>query len=168
MIVGWFSKGIEGLPEGLFVVLIATILYVIYTFQFVRWFPGLFVKLQLVSWSKDIKPLLWRKLGVSPLFEELIFRLGFLFVPIQIFSNSAPLPIFTAVVWSSVIFGYMHGGFKKVPLQGVSGLILSVVFLKCGGWNGDFFIATCVSVTAHSLINGGIYLWALREGYIMH
>ena len=47
----------------------------------------------------------------------------------------------------------MHGGYEFLYLQGVSGVILSIIFLKCGGAVRNFGKAYVSSFIAHLLYN---------------
>jgi len=66
--------------------------------------------------------------------EELVFRIAPLGILAWHGAHTSTLLVTAAV--SSVIFGYMHGGLANIPVQGLSGLILSLLFLKCGGITG--------------------------------
>jgi len=61
--------------------------------------------------------------------------------------------VLLAVVMSSLIFGYVHGGWQFIFLQGVGGVMLSFCFLKCGGYNGRVWKAIIASSTSHFLYN---------------
>ncbi len=85
--------------------------------------------------------LYWRFL---PLTAPIFFGLRFFISP--------------AVFISSAHFGYMHGGLLNIPLQGVGGLILCLVFLKCGGMRMRFFRAIGMVILTHLLIDAVLYL----------
>ena len=36
----------------------------------------------------------------------------------------------SAIIWSSVIFGVVHGGFLNIFMQGAGGVVLCIIFLK--------------------------------------
>ena len=61
-----------------------------------------------------------------PLVEEIMFRLPLLFF------FEKPKWLFVALIISSTIFGYLHGGIHGVFLQGVIGLIAGYNYIKSG------------------------------------
>lgn len=112
--------------------------------------------------SGIVIPLWWIFLlgiTIAPVLEELFFRLIPLCLVGEIFKRNLHHLLATAVV-SSLAFAYVHNifggldiGWMRILLQGVSGLILSLVFLKCGGMNRRYFKAYCASVITHTLFN---------------
>lgn len=71
-----------------------------------------------------------------------------------------------AVVLSAIAFGFAHGGAANILSQGVAGLGLSWVFLRCGGWRGNVVFAGFASMSAHAAQNfillcliRGVPLW---------
>lgn len=87
---------------------------------------------------------------LGSILEELIFR-----APLSIVGKVSPgkwAPIVSAVI-SSVIFGYIHGGFATIFMQGVTGIILSFAYLKAGGQHGKFWKPMGVSILIHTLFN---------------
>jgi membrane protease YdiL (CAAX protease family) len=108
--------------------------------------------------------------GLSVLFltgalvEEFIFRLFPLTISVKLLGNS------TIVIWvavlSSVIFGYVHAGWAAVPIQGVLGFALALVFLKCGGLQKRSFKAFFVCVFLHFYINMLITVVLLIEYFM--
>lgn len=96
--------------------------------------------------------------------EELVYRA----LPVAIWwSASKSLKtyslhlLFVAVLCSSVIFGYVHFGLKSILLQGVGGLVLSIVYVKCGGFNGKVIKPLLVSTLVHSLYNNVLIAFVL-------
>jgi membrane protease YdiL (CAAX protease family) len=71
--------------------------------------------------------------------EEVVFRL----IPLtlvaavlrHIISNDNIPTRLTILVIISLIFGYIHGGYDHLLVQGVSGLMFGIVYMKCGGSN---------------------------------
>lgn len=65
-------------------------------------------------------------------YEEFIFR----FIPACVISRNSGLggKIFAGLI-SSLLFGYLHGGWTHVPLQGIGGFMYYSLFLKAGGLN---------------------------------
>ncbi len=78
----------------------------------------------------------------APLAEEALFRL-----PLSLI-KTIPIEKITLffIVFSSLLFGYVHHGIWSIPIQGVAGLIFCYVYLK----NNYSYIS---SVSMHFLIN---------------
>lgn len=87
--------------------------------------------------------------------EEIIFRL-----PLAIFvQRNWPLDkVLTIAILLSVIFGYLHGGIMHLFLQGMSGFMFSLVFLKCGGWQRNYAKGVLVSTATHFMFNVAV-IW---------
>jgi membrane protease YdiL (CAAX protease family) len=79
--------------------------------------------------------------------EELYFR----FLPLTaiILLTSKRLTIFTVATVASMIFGYLHGGWNNILLQGVSGFLLCFAFVYCGGIKKRFLKAFIVTYCLH-------------------
>lgn len=96
--------------------------------------------------------------------EEFIFR----FIPFMIGSmRTYTLTVRRAVVItiiSSIVFGYAHGSQINILIQGVVGVFFCAVFLKCGGYNGNFFKGFAASSVAHFLYNLTLALLAFASG----
>jgi membrane protease YdiL (CAAX protease family) len=91
------------------------------------------------------------------LIEELMFR----FLPLSfvlLFCRNRFIWVILAMIASSAIFGYLHGGLQFIGIQGVGGIFLSIIFLKCGGMNFNFVKATICSTAMHFLYNCAILL----------
>ena len=69
--------------------------------------------------------------------EELMFRFLPLVIIFSIIKRVLPnVNIFSRlllIVASSFLFGISHGGLDHLLVQGVAGVVLCIVFLKCGG-----------------------------------
>ncbi len=91
----------------------------------------------------------------SAFFEELLFRL-----PLAIFVRMgwSLEKVFVVAVVLSLLFGFLHGGISHIFLQGVSGFIFSVVFLKCGGWQRNYAKALIASTVTHFMFNA-VLIW---------
>lgn len=53
----------------------------------------------------------------------------------------------------SAYFGYLHGGYAYISMQGVGGLIYSLLFLKAGAINGSFAKSLYAVITVHLVFN---------------
>lgn len=98
---------------------------------------------------------------VSAFCEEVLFRL-FPLVAADAWGKSKK--IFIVVGLASCIFGLMHGGFFFIILQGVNGVLLSLLFLKCGGLQGKYGKALATTTVSHFLVNSTIAGMALITG----
>ena len=88
--------------------------------------------------------------------EEIRFRWAALFPATKILGNSI-ITILIAVL-ASFFFGWRHGHLLKeglifVPIQGVIGLALSLIYLKCGGLHKHNWKALWSSFLAHLTFN---------------
>lgn len=99
---------------------------------------------------------LWRSIIKAPLNEELIFRL----LPLgltRIWTQSLPVLLCVAAV-SSVIFGYSHGGWSHIAMQGILGFGFALMFLKSGGMRGSILKPYAASVWAHMAWNAYVFI----------
>ena len=109
-------------------------------------------------------------LFLAALFEELIFRLLPLLVGIAILhgydieEKSSYYPRLILMFSAAIIFGYAHGSWVNIFLQGFAGLVFSLVWLKCGGLQKRWVKATLCSTLAHALYNGAIALIIISQG----
>lgn len=90
---------------------------------------------------------------LAPLIEETIFRVVPLWLVVSFVSQS-PRVIFPVMVASSTIFGFIH----PYALHGridtaVGGVVLGVIFLKCGGLQQKFVQASLAAMATHGLVN---------------
>lgn len=88
-------------------------------------------------------------LTIAPLGEELIFRL----IPLNFLKKTS---IFEDTKWYAValiacIFGYVHGSFYNIWIQGVAGFFFGWVYIKNG-------MSYWSSVATHFLYNFMIYI----------
>ncbi len=89
------------------------------------------------------------------LIEELIFRVP-LAIPVVLGREHFLPPLIAAL---SVLFGLAHGGgLPHVFIQGGAGLILSLVFLRCGGLHRHVVRGWACATASHGLFDSA--LWA--------
>ncbi len=70
--------------------------------------------------------------------EECLFRAG----PLQIiqvssfrlFKRNSPVIVISTVFLTSIIFGYLHGNYLNIFIQGMPGAVYAVLYLKYGGY----------------------------------
>ncbi len=73
-------------------------------------------------------------------FEEFLFRFSpiftiqFLLSFFSIKINYKISILFICIIMISIFFGYLHGNYINVFIQGVSGFIYSLIYLKYGGY----------------------------------
>ncbi len=75
--------------------------------------------------------------------EETLFRFPITFTRVI----KAPVwASFLLAILSSVVYGGLHPGAINNLIQGVSGMILCIQFMKCGGFQGNYWraLASCM------------------------
>lgn len=99
-------------------------------------------------------------------FEEIIFRFTPIFLARTFLGKffGASWGILIVALVASVLFGLVHGSPHNIYVQGVSGMLYSLLFLKCGGFQDHWGKATFVSTTAHFIRNGILALIVLLSG----
>lgn len=100
-------------------------------------------------------------LVVNSFFEELFFRGPLYFKKLQ----NTPSRLYAAILISSVLFGLAHGTFFNIAIQGVSGLLLSILFLKGGGSKKRFWRGIATSTIAHALFD--CMFWAVYANSLL-
>lgn len=90
--------------------------------------------------------LLWLILAVvfAPITEEAVFRLLPIGAVFLICGKKNKLILWPVIIMSSIIFGWTHGSWHNIFMQGLVGIIFSIAFLK-GGYVS--------SVVAHAVFN---------------
>ena len=101
----------------------------------------------------------------APLKEEIIHR----FIPLAVvisFVSKRPVVVLGTMVVFAGLFGAIHPyGLKGKVEVAIGGLLLGLVFLKCGGLNKRFIKATVCAIVTHGLINIFIVLDELWRYY---
>lgn len=69
-----------------------------------------------------------------------------------------------ATIPASVIFGYAHGGLPNILVQGLGGIIFSIVYIKCGGTGKGILTGWKSSSILHFLVDVIIFLIAYIIG----
>lgn len=93
--------------------------------------------------------------------EEFLFRLPLTFLMEMKLSLDK---VIGAAIVSSIVFGLCHGGFGNIFIQGVCGFLYSILFLKCGGYNGKYLKALVVTSSTHFLYNGILVIFTVVGG----
>ncbi len=91
----------------------------------------------------------WNMLIIMAFIEELLFRLP-LAIPVKLNWSSRNVLVVTVIL--SALFGWAHGA-DHIFIQGMSGFIYSIIFLKCGGFQKKFSKAFLSVVATHFLFN---------------
>lgn len=116
---------------------------------FIFWFFFCFLYTHFVIlhnwWLVDFNFLEWTSVVFFvyvALLEETFYRVLPFFL-IRIFTPKKyfkPLIFFALILWSFMLFGFMHQ-FRAINIlrQGVGGLVMGVVYLKFGGMSGEVF-----------------------------
>ncbi len=97
-------------------------------------------------------------------FEELIFRAPLALLVLLTAERWKLRVIFIVAVALSILFGLVHGGIPNIFLQGIGGLLWSILFLKCGGYQKKFIKPLAVTTITHFLFNGILALICLSQG----
>ncbi len=89
--------------------------------------------------------------------EEVLFRFPLFFVALIVFGKKWPLSVnLWSIVILSAIFGYLHGNWINIFIQGVIGVFLSFAFLKGGALALRPGKGLLISTTAHFLYNAAV------------
>lgn len=150
----WFKEEIFGLDLLLYIST-TVLLVVVYETAFAILFPVLYKNISVgcsnSSYAGSIPVIVLIYIPLAALFEELLFRL----IPLSlaICKSKTPEMVLFAIISSSFLFGMLHGNVFRVIIEGVVGVILSVLFLKCGAYQKKFFKATMCSTAAHYALN---------------
>jgi len=96
--------------------------------------------------------------------EELLFRvlpLGFG----RFITKDPRVLLWMIVIPTSILFGFVHGSVWNILIQGVGGMILCIVYLMCGGYQGKilkpFFMTSAIHCVYDTIIVTGVLLSAL-------
>lgn len=69
-----------------------------------------------------------------------------------------------SLVLSSLIFGYLHNGFESLALQGVTGFICGITFIKCGAGSRQYLQGLAASTAVHMIFNATLIASAILFG----
>lgn len=90
--------------------------------------------------------------GRDPIILSILGGIVGVCIVASIFSRSYIL-IGGIVIASSALFAYIHAGWASLPMQGLGGIALSIVYLKSGGLNGSWAKATWYATVSHTAFN---------------
>lgn len=94
--------------------------------------------------------------------EELLFRFFPLYSSVEAYGISKKVLLYA--IGASIIFGLLHGSFFNIFIQGVSGFLYCLLFLKCGGFQKKYIRAFFVTTTSHFFFNGSVAVICLLKG----
>lgn len=95
----------------------------------------------------------------TPIWEEVVFRYMPLIIVIMLCGVSKKVLYCALIV--SILFGFLHGGYAHIFVQGVVGILFSIVFLKCGGLQKKYIKAVSASTLTHFGVNSGTFVLSL-------
>jgi membrane protease YdiL (CAAX protease family) len=174
-VYGWFSREIATFRGVAVFVFVALLVHLVYTFG-VLWFADAAdITFSGSGMPKTFPPYpsvdLIAGILSAAFAEEMLFRL----IPFGILGllvGRHRWLLLLAALGLSALFGFVHGGATHIMLQGGGGLIYSVVYLKCGGWNwglprafrsdaaalpGSPFRGFLAACTIHALFNWSVF-----------
>lgn len=99
----------------------------------------------------------WLAFVLTIFYEECFFRLP-LFIPIWF--NCSTFTVLAFAVSLSALFGYFHTRSGMIFTNGGIGFIFCLVFLHCGGWQGEIIVPFLSALAVHMLYNLTIYFLA--------
>lgn len=82
--------------------------------------------------------------------EEIAYRFP---LAILIVFGLRTIPVLIVAAVFSLIFGIAHGKLANILMQGGDGILWCLLFLKCGGLQGNYFQALLVTTTVHFICN---------------
>ena len=129
-------------------------------FEMLRYFGFFDVALSAGYPIQDLTIAFFSLVFIRAFIEELFFRFTPLILAYRFGKKVLRHPIVAVVamvIISSIHFGYLHGGFKHVFVQGIGGIFFSLVFLKCGGLKRDYGRAILSSSLAHFVYNATLF-----------
>ena len=94
--------------------------------------------------------------------EELLFRIIPLVILIR-YVNNRFVTLFS-VIALSVSFGLIHSGWESVPVQGVGGILYSILFIKYAENGTRFLQASAVVILVHTIFNAILTLAIVLGG----
>ncbi len=154
----WLSREIKGYQRVrfIFTAILVDVVYSLLMMHFLDkwgWLEHIDAKTVIYSWpfNKEHELALLLVFTELSFIEEVIFRLlplgGFIYL------CGVTWKVVGVALFSSVLFGYWHGGYASILIQGVSGMIYALVFLKCGGLQKKYFEGLLSSWACHAGAN---------------
>lgn len=110
--------------------------------------PPRFIRINMIHWPNYLIFLFFFGLLIA---EELIFHTIPFYFSVKFFKK--PWLMFLVLVISSATFGFIHGGFTPIFAQGITGFLIGILYLKCGGAKGKIIKPTIIAIFTHYLFN---------------
>ena len=88
--------------------------------------------------------------------EEVIFRIIPLVLLLRYVRNR--VIIMVAVLAISALFGYVHHGWESIAMQGVGGVLYSILFIKYAENGTRYYQASAVVILVHTIYNAIIMM----------
>jgi len=88
---------------------------------------------------------------VAPLLEEIVFRAAPLWFTRKLSRDETLLGV--VIITSSFFFALIHNGQMQLAIQGIGGVLLCALYLKCGGMRGVLFTPLVVVTMYHMIWN---------------
>lgn len=165
----WLSRTARDPPFWVFIVLLPLLVFLcqklsLGSIRFMKaYLPDLTHSSRIVNYSAIIQStglesMVFKNFIVAPLREEFWYR----FVPFfsvwlawWAWKRETPPRLVAAFVLivTSVWFGYIHGGFGNVPIQGALGLIFGLVYLKMSAYGRKPLLGLFAAVLLHGAYN---------------
>jgi membrane protease YdiL (CAAX protease family) len=102
----------------------------------------------LEQWGLLFLPVLFLHAAV----EETVFRFLILSTIRPLWDRN-PRKYLEYILFFSLLFGAFHSSIGGILIQGLNGILISLLFLKCGGFNYEYKKALATSSLAHFLFN---------------
>lgn len=169
VLIEWLAIKAAGF-EILYFVGGTVILYISYAIflhafakNFIRKTLAIFLKNESVHSRRIVFAVISVNVFLMPLVEELFFRVLLIGLAVWLFGISPWVVIVAAS--ASILFGYMHGSVRHIACQGINGFLYSMLFLKCGGFQGEIVVPFFATTAAHILNNGVVYIFTFLVSY---
>lgn len=94
--------------------------------------------------------------------EEIFFRMILIGGAVWLLRRKEGTPDFAnsvmiVMIFSSIWFGFAHGHWYNLFIQGVGGFFFALVYLKCGGLRRDYLTGCFWSTVTHAVYNSIIF-----------
>lgn len=165
----WLKKEARGKQVFLYIIgaVFLHLAWSLSALEIMRWL-NISIPLMGNSIAPIFTPTLPILIFVLALMEEVFFRLPLAFV-VRVSRYFSVKSIGTALALASafflsILFGLCHGSVYHIFLQGVGGFIYSILFLKCGGYQGKYLKPLMASTAVHFLFNMSVLGIAAAQG----
>ncbi len=144
----YFQKENLSIPEATEFIILAPLFYIIFSLSISIIALNFNIVFPRPS-SLQVSQIIYLLIKVAE--EEAGYRFMPLVLAVEKWGSSRKIWLVVLII--SVLFGLRHGSYLLILQQGVFGMILSLVFLKCGGFGKKYLRAYVASITAHALVD---------------